>query len=107
MKHNRKIIIIIFAVVVFIPLLLELVIFRNKIFSPVSNDGWVGFFGAYIGAIIGAITTYITVNLEIRNNENVRKEEILREFKPYLYFRLDEIDKEKGIAHTILSNFGK
>lgn len=108
MKQNRKIIIIIFAVVVFIPLLLEFVIFRNNIFSPVSNDGWAGFLGAYIGAIIGAITTFITVNLEIRNNENIRKEEVLREFKPYLYCsRVDEIDERKNVVYTFLNNFGK
>lgn len=106
MKQNKKIIIIIIVAII-IPILLEFMIFRNKIFSPVSNDGWAGFFGSYIGAIIGAITTYITINLEIKNNENIRKEEIQREFKPYLYFRVDEIDERKNVVYTFLNNFGK
>lgn len=107
MKQNKKIIIIIFIVVIIIPLLLEFIIFRNNFFSPVSNDGWAGFFGGYIGALIGAFTTYITVNLEIKNNENVRKETMEMEFKPYLYFRVDEIDNHENIVYTILSNLGK
>lgn len=107
MKQNKKLFFTIFAVIIIIPVLLELAIFRNKIYSPVSNDGWAGFFGAYVGAIIGAITTYAMVNLEIKNNENIRKEEIQREFKPYLYFRVDEVDEQKNIVYTVLSNFGK
>lgn len=52
------------------------------------------FLGDYIGALIGAFTTYITVNLEIKNNEKVRQEDLKMEFRPYLYFRVDEIDED-------------
>lgn len=107
MGRNIKYILVVFIAVIAIPILLELVIFRNNFFSPVTNDGWAGFFGGYIGSLIGAFTTYITVNLEIKNNENVRKEEMKTEFKPYLYFRVDEIDARENKVYTILSNFGK
>lgn len=107
MKQKTKVILIILSIVFIVPLILELLIFRNKIFSPVSNDGWAGFFGAYIGAIIGAVTTYISVNLEIKNNEKIREEEIQREFKPYLYFSVDEFNMIKEIVYTYVYNFGK
>lgn len=109
MKRNRntKVIIALIFVIIMVPLLLQFVIFDNSIPSAVSNEGWAGFFGAYIGAIIGAVTTYITVNLEIKNNERIRREEVQREFRPYLYFRADEIDKHNKTVYVVLSNFGK
>lgn len=107
MGRKVKFLILILIVAVIIPIVLELVVFRNRIYSSVSNEGWAGFLGGYIGALIGAFTTYITVNLEIKNNEKVRQEDLKMEFRPYLYFRVDEIDEDKRIVYTFLSNFGK
>lgn len=107
MKKNIRTIILLVLIIVAVPLLLEFLVFDNNIPSFVSNDGWAGFFGAYIGAIIGAVTTYVTVNLEIKNNEKIRKEEVQREFRPYLYFRAEEIDEKKRKVDVVLNNFGK
>lgn len=107
MRKNKKGIVVFAIVIIGVPLLLEFIVFGNHIPSAVSNDGWAGFFGGYIGAIIGAIATYISVNLEIRNNEKIRKEEIQREFRPYLYFRIDSVNERDKTVDVILSNFGK
>lgn len=60
MGRKVKFLILILIVAVIIPIALEFVVFRNRIYSSVSNEGWAGFLGGYIGALIGAFTTYIT-----------------------------------------------
>lgn len=110
MKKYIKVIILLILlilIIIIVPLILDFLVFDNNIPSRVSNDGWAGFWGAYIGAIIGAVTTYVTVKLEIKYNEKIRKEEIQREFRPYLYFRADEIDRNKKAVYVFLNNFGK
>lgn len=86
MKIKIKWIVLIIASICVVPFILQFFVFNNSFPSKVSNDGWAGFFGAYIGAIIGSIATIVAVKLGISNNEKVRKEDLQREFRPYLYF---------------------
>lgn len=100
------ILLVVFAVIIFtLPLCLQFFIFDNNFPSRVSNDGWANFFGGYIGASIGASATIIAVILEIKNNTKLRREDMLREYKPYLYMKYEGED-DKNIYVTIY-NLGK
>lgn len=107
MKQKIKLIVVLLLIIFFVPFLLDVLIFNKTIPSPVSNDAWAGLLGAYIGAMIGAITTYVTVRLEMKNNDRIRREDIQREFRPYLYFRAEKIDDRKKSIDVVLYNFGK
>lgn len=48
-------------IIVVVPYLLEILIFRNKIHSELTNGEWGGFFGSYLGGIISGIGTLIAV----------------------------------------------
>ena len=97
MKRNRKLILLIILIEeIIILLLLELIIFRNVLPAPVSNDVWAGFLGTYIVSIIGFVTTYVVVSLEIIRN--IRKDELQKKFGPYLYYKLGKYNDLKKYA---------
>jgi len=62
-----------------VPLLLEYTIYRNNIFSVISNAEWSSFFGSFIGGIIGAIiagsVTLYGIKLSIDHNAEIIKKE--------------------------------
>lgn len=65
------IILIVIGVSVGIPYALENLVFENSVYSPVSNDGWAGFFGSYIGSIIGAIGIAATLVFSKTENDRI------------------------------------
>ncbi|RED83284.1 hypothetical protein [Cohnella phaseoli] len=60
-KKYTAILIVAFMVVVLLPIILEFFIFRNKIYSSLSNGEWGGFLGSYLGGIISGIGTILAV----------------------------------------------
>lgn len=60
-KKYTVILIVAFVVVVLLPFILEFFIFRNKIYSSLSNGEWGGFLGSYLGGIISGIGTILAV----------------------------------------------
>lgn len=101
MRTKKRWIVLIIIGIFVVPVILQFFVFNNNFPSKVSNDGWASFFGAYIGAIIGSFATIVAVKLEISNNERIRQEDLIREFRPYLYL----IPSNEKFA--VLYNFGK
>lgn len=77
--------------IVAIPLMLDKMVFANKIISHISNDAWASFFGSYIGGVCTLITVFITIsynNRQIREQQAIQqatqKEEARLHIRPYL-----------------------
>ena len=85
-----------------VPLILEYLIFRNNVYSVLSNGEWGSFLGSYIGGIIGGTGTLIAMYVTTKETRKVQ-EENLNQLKED---RLLEDKKERkvfadGIAHDI------
>ena len=74
-------------ITILIPLIINVVIINNNIYSKASNDGWASFFGSYFGGILGGFGTLAGVLITLRET---RKENI----KPFLVIDFDETPKE-------------
>lgn len=53
------------------------------------------------------MATITAVLYEIRNNEKLRKDDLKREYQPYLYFIFERKDAEEGYDYVNIFNFGK
>lgn len=75
-KINMILIIIIISVLVIFltPVLLEYFIFRNNIYSVLSNSEWGSFLGSYIGGLFGGIGTLIAVCITTKETRKIQKE---------------------------------
>jgi gas vesicle protein len=74
---KKKIALIIFISIIFIavlPFALELIIFRNDIYSVLSNGEWGGFLGSYIGGALGGIGTLLAVYITTKETRKIQQE---------------------------------
>ena len=58
----------------------------------IDANGWVGFLGSYIGSIIGAITALMVVNIEIKNSRKEKKNDEIKQLRPYLWLFVESIE---------------
>ena len=88
MKKIKYIILsIIFLVVaIFIPFLLDYLVFGNSIPSYISNGEWAGFLGSYIGGLCTLIALVATIRYYRNADERKEKAEI----QPFLHIVVDE-----------------
>ncbi len=88
-KNKIQIIIIIFVIVLF-PIIIGIL---ECIFDfDIDANGWVGFLGSYIGSIIGAITALMVVNIEIKNSRKEKKNDEIKQLRPYLWLFVESIE---------------
>lgn len=88
-KNKIQIIIIIFVIVLF-PIIIRIL---ECIFDfDIDANGWVGFLGSYIGSIIGAITALMVVNIEIKNSRKEKKNDEIKQLRPYLWLFVESIE---------------
>lgn len=88
MKKARYIIlsIIFFVIAIFIPFLLDHLVFGNSIPSYISNGEWAGFLGSYIGGLCTLIALIATIRYYRNADERKEKAEI----QPFLHIVVDE-----------------
>lgn len=88
-KNKIQIIIIILVIVLF-PIIVRIL---ECIFDfDIDANGWVGFLGSYIGSIIGAITALMVVNIEIKNSRKEKKNDEIKQLRPYLWLFVESIE---------------
>ena len=88
-KNKIQIIIIILVIVLF-PIIIGIL---ECIFDfDIDANGWVGFLGSYIGSIIGAITALMVVNIEIKNSRKEKKNDEIKQLRPYLWLFVESIE---------------
>lgn len=88
-KNKIQIIIIIWVIVLF-PIIIRIL---ECIFDfDIDANGWVGFLGSYIGSIIGAITALMVVNIEIKNSRKEKKNDEIKQLRPYLWLFVESIE---------------
>lgn len=88
-KNKIQIIIIILVIVLF-PIIIRIL---ECIFDfDIDANGWVGFLGSYIGSIIGAITALMVVNIEIKNSRKEKKNDEIKQLRPYLWLFVESIE---------------
>ena len=59
-----------------VPLVLEYLIFRNNVYSVLSNGEWGSFLGSYIGGIIGGTGTLIAMYVTTKETRKVQNENL-------------------------------
>ena len=52
-------IVILVTILVALPIAMDKWIIGNNVFSSISNEAWLSFFGGYFGAIITGATTFV------------------------------------------------
>ena len=73
-KRQLKIIIFLSVVaILFMPFLLEMFIFRNEVYSALTNGEWGGFLGSYIGGAFGGIGTLLAVYITTKETREIQK----------------------------------
>ena len=88
-KNKIQIIIIILVIVLF-PIIIRILEYVFDI--DIDANGWVGFLGSYIGSIIGAITALMVVNIEIKNSRKEKKNDEIKQLRPYLWLFVESIE---------------
>lgn len=74
---KKKIAIIIFIsifIIIVLPFALEIIIFRNDIYSVLDNGEWSGFLGSYIGGALGGIGTLLAVYITTKETRKIQRE---------------------------------
>ena len=74
---KKKIAIIIFIsifIIIVLPFALEIIIFRNDIYSVLDNGEWSGFLGSYIGGALGGIGTLLAVYITTKETRKIQQE---------------------------------
>lgn len=77
-KSTVTIIVVALCFVVVVPFLLEFLVFRNNIFSVLSNGEWGGFLGSYIGGALGGIGTLLAVYITTKETRKIQKDTLQR-----------------------------
>lgn len=112
---KKRIAIIVFAsvfIVMILPYALEVFIFRNNVYSVLSNGEWSGFLGSYIGGALGGIGTLLAVfittketrKIQRENSAQIENEKRRNEKKERKQFA-DEIAKDIATYITDISNY--
>lgn len=74
---KKKIVIIVFIsvfVIAALPFVLEIAIFRNDVYSVLSNEEWGGFLGSYIGGALGGVGTLLAVYITTKETRKIQQE---------------------------------
>jgi gas vesicle protein len=74
---KKKIVVTIFIfafVIIVLPFVLEIAIFRNDVYSVLSNGEWSGFLGSYIGGALGGIGTLLAVYMTTKETRKIQQE---------------------------------
>lgn len=74
---KKKIAVIIFIsvfVIAALPFVLEIAIFRNDVYSVLSNGEWGGFLGSYIGGALGGVGTLLAVYITTKETRKIQQE---------------------------------
>ena len=76
MKKGKIAIIIIISVLIvsILPCALEILIFRNNVYSALSNGEWGAFLGSYIGGALGGIGTLLAVFITTKETRKIQQE---------------------------------
>ena len=98
------------ALIIVVPLLIDLFIFGNAFHSNIDNQAWAGFLGSYLGGIATLVAVFITIsdnNKKIEEQKLYEQERIAEEkkaaVKPYLdtrYIFFNE-DAEFGLNDRV------
>ena len=64
---------LVILVIIVVPMLLELLIFRNHVPSELTNGEWGSFLGSYIGGVFGGIGTLIAVYITTTETRKIQK----------------------------------
>lgn len=95
-----------------IPWILEFVIFRNDVYSVLSNGEWSGFLGSYIGGALGGIGTLLAVYITTKETRKIQREnltqieeEIRRNARKERKQFADEIAKDIAAYITDISKY--
>ena len=62
------------CIVLMLPFALEIFIFRNNVYSVLSNGEWGGFLGSYIGGALGGIGTLLAVYITTKETRKTQQE---------------------------------
>lgn len=62
------------AVILALPFLLEFFVFRNDVYSALSNGEWGSFLGSYIGGALGGIGTLLAVYITTKETRKIQQE---------------------------------
>lgn len=90
-EYVKSIIVIaIVSSIIILPILIDKVIIKNKVFSYISNEAWVSFLGSYIGAIISGVVSLGGILYTINYYKSQYKKEELNANFPVLQCRLYE-----------------
>ncbi len=77
MKKNKIAIIVFISVCILIfPFALEICIFRNNVYSVLSNGEWGSFLGSYIGGALGGIGTLLAVYITTKETRKIQQENL-------------------------------
>ena len=74
MQKKRIVIVFIIVIICLIPTALEYFVFRNNIFSVLSNGEWSGFLGSYIGGVFGGVGTLLAVYITTKETRKIQQE---------------------------------
>lgn len=114
-KHLKVICITVVLLLLFfvgIPLVLEHFIFRNNVYSALTNGEWSSFLGSYIGGIVGGagtliamyVTTKSTRKIQEENLNQLKEDRSLEDRKERKQFA-DEIAKDVASYITNISQY--
>lgn len=103
---------ILLALLAGIPLILEHFIFRNSIYSVLTNGEWASFLGSYIGGVVGGagtlialwVTTKETRKVQEENLNQLKEDRLLSDKKERKQFA-DGIAKDISIFITDINNY--
>lgn len=77
-KHDGTVsgtvLVVAMAVVIILPLILEYAVFRNNMYSAISNGDWANFLGSYAGGCVGLFGAIWVVYESNRANREIRYE---------------------------------
>ena len=103
-KHILIIIYALILVILLLPIVLEFFVFRNEVYSALTNGEWGGFLGSYIGGAIGGIGTLLAVYITTKETQKVQNDTL----NQMQYDRDLSAKKErKEFADEIASNVAK
>lgn len=110
MKYKYFWAIVIISLVIFVPLVVNLLLIipSPKIFSLNNDNAWIGFFGNYSGGIIGGIVAFLIVKIQIKNQKENSEKEIRdiqdKEKNLRIYNQLPSLVKLKFLLEGIVIN---
>ena len=98
-----------------IPLILEHLIFRNNVYSVLTNGEWGSFLGSYIGGIVGGAGTLIAMYVTTKETRKVQDENLnqlnadrsledKKERKQFADKIAEDVFKTLGINYKIIEN---